>query len=88
MGLGCRLVQRHRCSVCLQLVDLGRADGDMVTAALFGALRYSICSCCHQEKKRPWSATYKKRWEAWLAVDMLVENALNALNKAKRPTVR
>jgi len=68
MGMSCslRIAQRHRCSVCRQLVDEDRAASDVVSAALFGAVKYSICCCCRQEKKAPWTAAYKRRWDKWL----------------------
>ena len=67
MGMSCslRLVQRFRCGVCRQLLNEERAASDVVNAALFGAARYSLCCLCKQEKKAPWTAAYKRRWDAW-----------------------
>jgi len=56
-----KLLTALQCTVCLRLIDFSEVDETRVEVQLFGAKKYSVCSCCGMENTDK-SLGYKQRW--------------------------
>ena len=72
MGMSLSLSQSPRleqklalkCSCCHQLIEVSR-NKEKIDAIVFGAVKYSICIICMQKVHKPYTTSYKQRWDKW-----------------------
>ena len=57
------LRQALECSFCGQLMDSDEAKNTIVSANIFGAIKYAVCLNCFQSvHKCNWTTSYKRKW--------------------------